>query len=144
MAWIGFVVIAGGILVPLSWTGFRGNTLWALVWPPAAAGRADQHTTPAGEGRRLQHYQKQTIAAVSAAWIITVIGGYALQWTWTGYAGNTLWDWLQLLLVPLVFPTILIPALIIRASSATRPGAPGRLARRPWPRLATAAGRTSP
>jgi hypothetical protein len=41
-----------------------------------------------------------------------VIGGYALGWSWTGYAGNTLWDWLIMLLVPLVFPTILLPALL--------------------------------
>jgi hypothetical protein len=36
----------------------------------------------------------------------------AEAWTWTGYQGNTLWDWLQLLLLPLVFPTILLPALL--------------------------------
>jgi hypothetical protein len=42
----------------------------------------------------------------------TVIGGYAVQWTWTGYPGNTLWEWLQMLLVPLVFPTILLPFLL--------------------------------
>jgi hypothetical protein len=29
-----------------------------------------------------------------------------------GYEGNTLWDWLQLLLLPLVFPTILLPAML--------------------------------
>ena len=114
VAWIGFVIV--GYLVPLSWTGFRGNTLWdwfGLLLLPVAL---TSIRLLRSKGRRLQHYQKQTIAAVSAAWIITVIGGYALQWTWTGYAGNTLWDWLQLLLVPLVFPTILIPALIIWVS----------------------------
>lgn len=41
-----------------------------------------------------------------------MIGGYALRWTRTGYPGNTLWDWLQLLLPPLVVPTILLPALL--------------------------------
>ena len=39
-------------------------------------------------------------------------GGYALRWSWTGYPGNTLWDWLQLLLLPLVVPAILLPALL--------------------------------
>jgi Na+/H+-dicarboxylate symporter len=52
------------------------------------------------------------VIALVAGWIITVIGGYALQWTWTGYHGNTLWDWLNMLLVPLVFPTILLPFLL--------------------------------
>ena len=41
-----------------------------------------------------------------------MIGGYLLRWSWTGYHGNTLWDWLNLLLAPLVFPTILLPALL--------------------------------
>jgi hypothetical protein len=41
-----------------------------------------------------------------------VIAGCLVPLSWTGFRGNTLWDWLQLLLVPLVFPTILIPALI--------------------------------
>jgi hypothetical protein len=52
------------------------------------------------------------VIVLMAGWIITVIGGYALQWTWTGYPGNTLWDWLEMLLVPLVFPTILLPFLL--------------------------------
>jgi hypothetical protein len=59
-----------------------------------------------------------------------VIGGYLLRWRWTGYSGYAghagyaghggygpyvgkyLWDWLTLLLAPLVFPTILLPALL--------------------------------
>jgi Na+/H+-dicarboxylate symporter len=52
------------------------------------------------------------VIALVTAWIVTVIGGYALRWTWTGYPGNTLWDWLQMLLVPLVFPAILLPFLL--------------------------------
>ena len=52
------------------------------------------------------------VIALVAGWIVTVIGGYALHWTWTGYSGNTLWDWLQMLLVPLVFPAILLPFLL--------------------------------
>jgi hypothetical protein len=55
---------------------------------------------------------RPTFSALLAGWIITVIGGYALQWTWTGYPKNTLWDWLEMLLVPLVFPTILLPFLL--------------------------------
>jgi len=35
-----------------------------------------------------------------------------LGWNWIGYLGNSLRDWLQLLLVPLVFPAILIPAML--------------------------------
>ncbi len=34
---------------------------------------------------------------------ILFIGSYAFNWTWTGFKENgTLWDWLGLLLVPLI------------------------------------------
>lgn len=36
-----------------------------------------------------------------AAFVVFAILAYALDWEWTGFPGNTLWDWLQLLLVPL-------------------------------------------
>lgn len=134
-AWIGFVV--AGYLVPLNWTGFPGNTLWdwfELVLLPLAL--ATFRFWPS-LGRPLTRYHKGGAAAVSAAWVITLIGGYALQWAWTGYRGNTLWDWLQLLLAPVILPTIVLPAMIkwasgdaagraqaARAAAITRPGPP--------------------
>jgi hypothetical protein len=39
--------------------------------------------------------------------VAVVVGGYALGWGWTGFQGNTLWDWLRLLLVPFVLPATL-------------------------------------
>ena len=51
---------------------------------------------------------------LALGWTATIIGGYALSWKWTGYQGNTLWDWLRLLLLPLVVPTILVPATLRR------------------------------
>ena len=56
--------------------------------------------------------EKGVIASLAVGLIVTLVGGYLLRWSWTGYQGNTLWDWLQLLLLPLVFPTILLPALL--------------------------------
>ncbi len=41
-----------------------------------------------------------------------VLGGYLVPWAWTGFTGNTLWDWLHLLLLPLLIPTIVVPALM--------------------------------
>ncbi len=140
VAWTGFVI--AGYLVPLSWTGFRGNTLWdwfgLLLLPVALTSMRLLRS----KGHRLRRYQRHIVAAVSVVWIITVIGGYALQWTWTGYAGNTLWDWLQLLLVPLVFPTILIPALIIWVSGDAA-GRARQAREKAMASTATAAGRTS-
>jgi hypothetical protein len=114
-AWAGFTI--AGYLVPISWTGFRDQKLWnwidLLVLPAALAITAA--LTGRGirsRGRLLSPYERGIVAALAAGWIVTVIGGYALRWTWTGYHGNTLWDWLSMLLVPLVFPTILLPALL--------------------------------
>jgi hypothetical protein len=109
---VGFAaLVVIGYLVPLTWTGFRGNTLWdcfllvllpltlvvAGVWPKTS--------------RSLRTPHKAVLALLAVGWIVSLVGGYVWAWSWTGYQGNTLWDWLGLLLLPLVFPTIL-PALV--------------------------------
>jgi hypothetical protein len=114
-AFTGFVI--AGYLVPISWAGFSSQKLWnwmgLLVLPGALAitaaltGRGIRY-----QGRLLRPYERGMVIALVAGWIVTVIGGYALQWTWTGYSGNTLWEWLLMLLEPLVFPTILLPFLL--------------------------------
>ena len=71
-------------------------------------------------GRSLRPYHMGAMACIATGWAVTVIGGYALQWNWTGYQGNTLWDWLKLLLLPLVIPTIVLPALARRARALAR------------------------
>ena len=43
---------------------------------------------------------------VGATFVILVIGGYALNWRWTGFKGNTLWDWLELLALPVVIASL--------------------------------------
>jgi hypothetical protein len=35
---------------------------------------------------------------------VLVVGGYLLGWEWNGFTGNTLWDWINLLLVPFALP----------------------------------------
>jgi hypothetical protein len=116
-AWIGFVL--AGYLIPLPWTGFRGQTLWnwfeLLMLPTAVACTmvlTRLRIRPATALRSLRLRHRIVMAALAAGWVVTVIGGYALRWSWTGYTGNTLWDWLQLLLFPLLFPTVLVPALL--------------------------------
>jgi len=104
-------LVLAGYLVPLSWTGFRGNTLWdwlGLILLPVAV--ASARFLPLVT-RSLRRPHKAAIAAIAVAWAITIIGGYAWGWTWTGYQGNTLWDWLGLLLLPLLVPTVLLPTV---------------------------------
>jgi hypothetical protein len=102
-------LVLAGYLAPLAWTGFVGNTLWdwlklvvlpaVLVLLPAIA--ADRGML----GRR--HRVGGALAA--AGLLAAVLGGYLLGWRWTGFEGNTLWDWIQLVLLPLIVPTLLTP-----------------------------------
>ena len=116
VAWTGFVI--AGYLIPLKWTGFQDQKLWDwfhLILLPVALTTTMALTSSrvrSSKARSLRPYQKGLIVALTVGWIVTVIGGYLLHWTWTGYAGNDLWAWLNLLLAPLVFPTILLPALL--------------------------------
>ena len=115
MASTGFVI--AGYLIPIRWTGFAGHTLWdwivLLVLPATLAVTAALASRGArSPGRLLRAYEKRIAAALAGGFAVTVVGTYALGWTWTGYAGNTLWDWLSMLLVPALFPTILLPALL--------------------------------
>ena len=133
-AWTGLVI--AGYLIPLNWTGFRGQTLWdwlnLLVLPAAVTITMALADVRARRPQaRLRPYQKAIVAALSAGWIVTVIGGYALRWQWTGYAGNTVWGWLGILL-PLVFPTLLLPTLL-NWVSGNAAGGPARHTRRPRP-----------
>ena len=112
-----FVVFAAaGYLVPLHWTGFRGQTLWdwfGLLLLPTALVVAPMLPK---DVRSIRPGQKWVIVFLAVGWTVTIIGGYALSWKWTGYPGSTLWDWLRLMLLPLVVPTLLIPALLGRIS----------------------------
>ena len=38
--------------------------------------------------------------------LVTAVGGYIFNWNWTGFRGNTLWDWLTLLLIPVAFVAV--------------------------------------
>jgi hypothetical protein len=88
--------------------------------------------------RSIRPGHKWVVAILALGWTVTIIGGYALGWKWTGYPGSTLWDWLRLLLLPLIVPTLLIPVLRSRISGRgtqpdhdARAGTPG--ARPPGP-----------
>jgi hypothetical protein len=101
--------VLAGYLVPLRWTGFAGNTLWnwfELLLLPVAVVIVPLLPRLA-RSMRPRHMGAVTLFAVG--WLVSIVGGYALRWSWTGYPGNTLWDWLQLLLLPLIVPTVLVP-----------------------------------
>ncbi len=43
-----------------------------------------------------------TVIIAALAFLIIVICGYLFGWKWTGLPKQTLWDWLDLLIVPAV------------------------------------------
>jgi hypothetical protein len=54
------------------------------------------------------HPQVRRLGAVLIiAFVVLVTAGYGFRWRWTGFPGNTLWDWMHLLLVPFVLPVAL-------------------------------------
>ncbi len=119
VGFVAFVIV--GYAVPLDWTGFTGNTLWdwlsLLLLPVAITSvrflRAERTIT----GR---HYCFG--ALLLAALGVLVACGYLVPWAWTGFTGNTVVDWLQLLVLPVLFPTVVVPAAAawLTATSPTR------------------------
>jgi hypothetical protein len=57
------------------------------------------------------------LAGAAAGIIVLAIGGYFLGWGWTGFAGNTVWDWLSLLVTPV---TIAVASLAFNAQQGQR------------------------
>ncbi len=100
-----------GYVVPWAWTGFRGNTLWdwleLLALPIAVA------LTPVYRELREVWTPRYTLAlgVLLVVFVIVVLVGYVVPWRWTGFHGNTVWDWLHLLLLPLLWPTIVVPQI---------------------------------
>jgi putative effector of murein hydrolase LrgA (UPF0299 family) len=112
------VLVVAGYAVPWAWTGFTGNKLWdwlSLLALPVAVALIPTFD----ELQRVWSKRHSAIAAV----VLTVfgaiiLGGYAGNWSWTGFRGNTLWDWMHLLLLPLLLPTVIVPAVRPVATSS--------------------------
>ncbi len=124
-----FVVLASaGYLVPLPWTGFTGNTLWdwlELTLLPLVVATASLWAGRDGA----RHAHPYAAATVAAGFTALVLCGYLVPWTWTGFRGNTAWDWIKLLLLPVLVPTLLLPAVEGRVANRfnrprPQPGAP--------------------
>jgi hypothetical protein len=105
-------IVLAGYLVPWGWTGFQGNALWdwinLLLLPLVVA------TFPVWPEIRqeLRMHHRLLLMVALAGFAVAVLGGYVWGWGWTGFRGNTLWDWLHLLVLPLAFPTLLLPAAL--------------------------------
>ncbi len=105
------VLVLLGYLVPWAWTGFTGNTLWdwlELALLPLVVGTASlwaDRGWPSGRLRLLGLVGLLLFAGL-------VLAGYLVPWSWTGFRGNTAWDWVKLLLLPVLVPLVLIPTVV--------------------------------
>jgi uncharacterized membrane protein len=114
-------LVLAGYVVPLAWTGFRGNTLWdwlQLVLLPLVVA-----TTSSLWGRTWQPRARHLAAAAGGLGVfaVLVVAGYLVPLKWTGFTGNTMWDWIKLLVLPVVVPTVLVPMLSQRVSERLSP-----------------------
>ncbi|MGN6744476.1 MAG: hypothetical protein ACTHJL_14455, partial [Amnibacterium sp.] len=107
------VLVLLGYLVPLAWTGFPGNTLWdwfELTLLPVVV-----TATPVWvRANTVQRRHLLAAGGAMAVFGVLVIAGYTIPLTWTGFHGNTAWDWVKLLLIPALLPTVVIPLLTTR------------------------------
>ena len=105
-------MVIAGYTVPWDWTGFVGNTVWdwlELVLLPLTLSilAGFQFDVRAVRGHHLFF-----ISAFVVSIAVLAIGGYTQGWDWTGFEGNTLFDWLELLFLPVVIPLVVIPLVV--------------------------------
>ena len=102
------LLIVGTYMFNWTWTGFRNNTLWdwlqLLVLPVVLTGVTAWFST----NKRWNVRWTWFIAFAIIALLVCAFGGYFLNWTWTGFHNNTLWDWLKLLVLPTVLTIVTI------------------------------------
>ena len=115
------LIVLGGYLIPWAWTGFVGNSLWDwlnLVALPLAVA-----LMPLAIGIREVWTGRHTaIVLVGAAvFAVLVLAGYLAHWAWTGFTGNTLWDWMHLLLLPLLLPIVIVTIVVPMAKARVVP-----------------------
>lgn len=96
-----------------SWTGFATTTgLWnwlQMVAQPIALACFAVWLRSANRELRVWRI---TAGAGALMLAILILGGYGWHWSWTGFSGKHLWDWLKLMLFPLVI--VLLPEWVGR------------------------------
>lgn len=140
------VVVVGGYLLHWRWTGYLNSeqahaprTLWdwlSLLLQPLVLAFVPIYFKLRGHSSAVW-----PVVLLSGALIlgVLVVGGYASGWQWTGFEGNTLWDWLGLFLVP-----FLLPLALVFLDVELEHGREGRVVADAAPRRATSQGGWSP
>jgi peptidoglycan/LPS O-acetylase OafA/YrhL len=108
---ISVLIVVGGFIAMSygfhwAWTGFEGKQLWDwlnLVVLPTVLGLAGLWL-----GGERPRYWRPVALALLGVFVVLIVGGYQLGWSWTGFEGNKLWDWLNLLVLPFAVPAAFI------------------------------------
>src|SRR3954465_6361544 len=101
------VLLIGGYAGNWAWTGFSDNdTLWDWLKPLLLALVIPTIPVWLQSGKYMDRRVKRLIIGVVAAFAVLVLLGYLVPLKWTGFQGNTLWDWFGLLMLPFVISTI--------------------------------------
>lgn len=123
------IMVVGGYAAHWEWTGFQKETLWDwlnIVLIPITLAVLPLWLS----SRRRDHViWRLGFAFLLAAFVTVLIGGYVGHWAWTGFAGNTLFDWIRLLLVPFALPLVVL-AILSGFAVGPREGEPPRAAAR--------------
>jgi hypothetical protein len=124
------VIVVLGYAMQWTWTGFSGQKLWdwlGLILLPFVI-----VTVRYWSELRPRLLRRHVVVATAFATALTaiIVVGYVRPWEWTGFTGNTLWDWIQLVAVPLLFPLVITPAAVHLISTGVdeRRDAAGELA----------------
>lgn len=62
------------------------------------------------------------LALVVGAILVLAYGGYFLGWEWTGFEGNTFWDWLSLLITPVTIAAVSLAFSIQQGRASVEAG----------------------
>ena len=104
---VGFAVFVwGGYVAGWAWTGLSTQvTLWD--WLEGLALPVTVGLVPLMLRYRDNLGRLHVVGALAAlaGFVVLVLAGYLVPWVWTGFTGNTLWDWLSLALLPVVIAT---------------------------------------
>ena len=105
-------LVVAGYAIPWEWTGFRGNTVWdwlGLVLLPLTLALLAAFSF---DIRKVRGHHLVLITVFVIVIAVLAVGGYTQGWDWTGFEGNTLFDWLKLLFLPIVIPLVVIPLVL--------------------------------
>ena len=104
VAFVFAVVASGGYAFGWAWTGLSGVHLWdwlhVLLFPVVLVFLPSW----AAQGAMLGRTGRVLSLIGAVAFVAVVVCGYSLDWSWTGFVGNTFRDWLSLLFAPFLLP----------------------------------------